>query len=111
MGESQPQLRMTKEGDGYLRKMLVPGAHYILTEARAGYGPEALGQQTGGTRRQERQEARGGGCGAQVGGPIAPAVGNRGSLRTLAPQPGTTRRDEKRSGLMNLLLMQIAEFG
>jgi transposase len=29
-GESQPQLRITKEGDRYLRKMLVQGAHYIL---------------------------------------------------------------------------------
>jgi len=29
-GESQPQLRITKEGDVYLRKMLVQGAHYIL---------------------------------------------------------------------------------
>ena len=30
-GESQPQLRITKEGDSYLRKMLAPGAHYILS--------------------------------------------------------------------------------
>ena len=29
-GESRPQLRITKEGDGYLRKLLVQGAHYIL---------------------------------------------------------------------------------
>lgn len=29
-GESQPQLRITKEGDLYLRKLLVQGAHYIL---------------------------------------------------------------------------------
>jgi transposase len=29
-GESQPQLRITKEGDVYLRRMLVQGAHYIL---------------------------------------------------------------------------------
>ncbi len=29
-GESQPQLRITKEGDLYLRKMLVQGAHCIL---------------------------------------------------------------------------------
>src|SRR5712675_2420094 len=28
--ESQPQLRITKEEDAYLRKMLVQGAHYIL---------------------------------------------------------------------------------
>jgi len=30
-GESQPQLRITKEGDVYLRKMLVQGAHHILS--------------------------------------------------------------------------------
>ena len=29
-GESQPQLPITKEGDIYLRKLLVQGAHYIL---------------------------------------------------------------------------------
>lgn len=29
-GDSQPQLRITKEGDIYLRKLLVQGAHYIL---------------------------------------------------------------------------------
>jgi transposase len=29
-GASQPQLRISKEGDSYLRKMLVQGAHYIL---------------------------------------------------------------------------------
>jgi transposase len=29
-GESRPQLRITKEGDAYLRKLLVQGAHYIL---------------------------------------------------------------------------------
>lgn len=30
-GQSQPQLRITKEGDVYLRKMLVQGAHVILS--------------------------------------------------------------------------------
>lgn len=29
-GESRPQLRITKEGDTYLGKLLVQGAHYIL---------------------------------------------------------------------------------
>jgi transposase len=29
-GESRPQLGITKEGDSYLRKLLVQGAHYIL---------------------------------------------------------------------------------
>jgi transposase len=31
-GESQPELRITKEGDVYLRKLLVQGAHHILSE-------------------------------------------------------------------------------
>jgi transposase len=30
-GESQPQLGISKEGDCYLRKLLVQGAHYILS--------------------------------------------------------------------------------
>jgi len=30
-GQSQPQLRITKEGDAYLRKLLVQGAHCILS--------------------------------------------------------------------------------
>jgi transposase len=29
-GESQPQLRITKEGDRYLRSLLVQGAHCVL---------------------------------------------------------------------------------
>jgi len=29
-GESQPELRITKEGDRYLRKLLVQGAHHVL---------------------------------------------------------------------------------
>jgi transposase len=30
-GESEPQLRITKEGDSYLRKLLVQGGHCILS--------------------------------------------------------------------------------
>jgi transposase len=30
-GQSQPQLRITKEGDPYLRTLLVQGAHYIIS--------------------------------------------------------------------------------
>lgn len=30
-GNSQPELRITKEGDVYLRRLLVQGAHYILS--------------------------------------------------------------------------------
>src|SRR6266436_4314024 len=33
-GHSQPQLHISKEGDGYLRTLLVQGAHYILGPSR-----------------------------------------------------------------------------
>src|SRR5262249_26974752 len=35
-GESQPQLRITRSGDRYLRQLLVQGAHYILSA----HGPD-----------------------------------------------------------------------
>jgi transposase len=35
-GQRQPELRITKEGDRYLRKLLVQGAHYILSR----FGPD-----------------------------------------------------------------------
>ncbi len=33
-GQSQPQLHISKEGDRYLRTMMVQGAHYILGPLR-----------------------------------------------------------------------------
>jgi transposase len=36
-GESDPQLRISKRGDGYLRRLLVSAAHYILGP----FGPES----------------------------------------------------------------------
>jgi transposase len=32
LGESEPQLRITKEGDGYLRSLLIQAAHCILRQ-------------------------------------------------------------------------------
>ena len=34
-GESQPELRITKEGDVYLRKLLVQGAHSFMSHSGA----------------------------------------------------------------------------
>lgn len=42
-GQSQPQLRITKEGDPYLRTMLVQGAHYVISPPGTGYRSEAMG--------------------------------------------------------------------
>lgn len=36
-GDSDPQLRITKAGDQYLRKLLVQSAHYVLGH----YGPDS----------------------------------------------------------------------
>ena len=86
-GESEPQLRITKEGDPYLRKLLVQGAHCIMGP-RTGYGSKALGVEVNRTWWQERQEAGRGGSGSEAGDSAASVVGNGGSVRTVAEQPG-----------------------
>ena len=50
-GESEPQMRISKEGDEYLRTLLVQGAHYIL-------GP--FGQDSDLRRWGQKLAARGG---------------------------------------------------
>ncbi len=87
-GQSQPQLRITKEGDRYLRKLLVQGAHLILSRRGSGYGSEAVGPEAGRARRQECEEASDRGGGAEAGGVAAPVVGDGGSVRAVAQQPG-----------------------
>ena len=45
-GESDPQLRISKRGDAYLRRLLVSAAHYILGP----FGPQSAlraGQEAG----------------------------------------------------------------
>ncbi len=99
-GESQPQLRITKEGDAYLRKMLVQGAL-----PRAGYRPEALGPEVGSARREKSEEGRRGCGGTETGSLVASIVGDGRSLRTLAKRPHTATGKESssvvRSGLVD----------
>ena len=76
-GSSQPQLHISKEGDRYLRTLMVQGAHYILGP----FGQDrfaAMGIKTLRAGRQQCQETRGG-CGRSeavraaaqvVGGPV-----------------------------------------
>ena len=87
-GESEPQLRITKEGDAYLRKLLVQGAHYILRRRGPDTDLKRWGLKLAGHGRQEREEAGGGGGGAEAGDFAAPVVGDGGSVRTAAEQPG-----------------------
>ena len=56
--------------------------------ARSGYGFETMGAEAGCPRRQECEEARDRGGGAEAGGVAAPVVGVRRSVRALAQQPG-----------------------
>src|ERR1700721_2017774 len=57
-------------------------------EAGAGYGSEAVGNEAGGPRRQERKEKSDCGCGEKTGDPAAPFMGNRRSIRTAGEQKG-----------------------
>jgi len=52
-GESHPQMHISKEGDPYLRTMLVQGAHYILGPFGEDSDLRALGAKTCGARREK----------------------------------------------------------
>ena len=54
-GESQPELRITKEGDVYLRRLLVQGAHYILSARGPDTDLKRWGLQLAGTGKQAGQ--------------------------------------------------------
>ena len=74
-GQSDPQLRITKEGDAYLCKLLVQGAHRVLSRQ----SPDTDLRRWG-SKLAERG-------GAQVGNPAASLVGERRSVRTTASRP------------------------
>jgi transposase len=76
-GQSQPQLRITKEGDPYLRTLLVQGSTPHNQPARTGHGCEAVGPAPGGTRWQTWEEESGcGGC-TKAGHSTSSAGGKR----------------------------------
>jgi len=83
LGESEPQMHISKEGDEYLRTLLVQGAHYIL-------GPfgETVTRVAGGksSRREEGKPPRNGRVAGstEAGGTAAPAVGEWRGVRTIA---------------------------
>ncbi len=87
-GQSQPQLRITKEGDRYLRTVAGAGGALDSEPARSGHGSETVGAEAGRARRQECEEACDCGGGAEAGGVAAPVVGDRRSVRAVAQQPG-----------------------
>ena len=74
-GERQPELRITKEGDVYLRKLLVQGAHCIMAKRAPDTDLKTVGHEAGGTRRKERKEKGDCGGSAETGDPAAPFMG------------------------------------
>jgi transposase len=109
-GESQPQLRITKEGDAYLRKMLVQGAHYILGHRGPDTDPQTMGTEACRTRRKAGKESSGHCSGTKIRHLAAPAMGDGRSLRTPAKREHAALT-EKASGVIKSGSLQIVEFG
>ena len=83
-GDSEPQMHISKEGDEYLRTLLVQGAHYILGPFGEDSDLRRWGREALGARREKRQETSGGGGSTEAGGTAASAVGKWRSVRTVA---------------------------
>src|ERR1019366_7986314 len=88
-GGSNPELGITKEGDSYLRKLLVQGAHVILGRHGTDSDLRRWGQKLA-ARGQGGQEEGAHGGGAEAGDSAAPPVGHRRGIRAVAgePEPG-----------------------
>jgi transposase len=79
-GDLDPQLRITKEGDNFLRRLLVQSAQYILGPFGKDCDLETIRQGTVGPRATEREEtSRRGRC-TKAGGAAASAVAERRGL-------------------------------
>ena len=78
-GQSQPQMHISKEGDPYLRTLLVQGAQHILGPFGSDCDLRRWGLKLAETRRKEREETSHHCHGAKAGGVAASPVGERGS--------------------------------
>ena len=86
-GQSEPQLHISKEGDPYLRTLLVQGAHHILGPFGADSDLRRWGLKLAERGGKEWEEASGDCDGAKAGRVAASLVGKWGGLRTAAQQP------------------------
>jgi hypothetical protein len=84
-GQSEPQMHISKEGDPYLRTLLVQGAQHILGPFGADSDLRRWGL-AGRAWWQEREETSHHCSGAKVSGVAASPVGEWRSLRTVAQQ-------------------------
>ena len=85
-GQSEPQMHISKEGDPYLRTLLVQGAHHILGPFGADSDLRRWGLKLA-ERGGKREEASHRSYGTKVGGVAASFVGEWRGLRTVAEQP------------------------
>ena len=84
-GNRDPELRITRAGDPFVRRLLVNCAQRILGPLGQDSDLRRYAPALDGARWQVRQE-QGGDCGrSQACGPDAPVVADGGSLRTLCP--------------------------
>jgi transposase len=83
-GESEPQKGISKEGDRYLRTMMVQGAHYILGPFGEDSDLRRWGLKLAERGGKKCQETSGGCRGSKVGGTAASVVGKRRGVRTIA---------------------------
>jgi hypothetical protein len=84
-GQREPQMHISKEGDPYLRTLLVQGAHSGTVRRRL--RSAALGPEAGRARREKRQEASHHCHREKACGVAASLVGERRSIRTAAQPP------------------------
>jgi transposase len=70
-GAYDPQHRISKAGNDYLRRLLVQAAHYVRGTVRTGFATAEVEAETCRQRRQARQKASRSGGGSQAGGSLA----------------------------------------
>ena len=85
-GESEPQLHISKEGDPYLRTLLVQGAQHILGPFGIDCDLRRWGTEAGRAWWKKRKEAGDRCHGKKAGGAAASPVGERRSVRAIAQQ-------------------------
>jgi transposase len=57
-GQSEPPMHISKEGDPYLRTLLVQAAHHVLGPLGSRQRPAPMGHEAGWARRQTWEETR-----------------------------------------------------
>ena len=93
-GESDPQLRISKRGDAYLRRLLVSASQYILGP----FGPESASPiwvEAGGRGHRAGEKTGDGGRGAQARGPALKPLEEPAPLSTLSARASGLRLEEE----------------